>query len=647
MERSNFDTGLEIAVGAAAATTPSQAGQPAPLVRGHQRKAANPPWVANDDRRAEQWEDVEEARATRVRRTGKPSASASGTRSSSSQQHQHQRLADPRPAPRKTPSTSSARSSFGSTGPASLRTAAEAAGGGVGSCGRASNGHYFKSSAAARESPQASRHTGSGVDLGDSPAARRTVRHRHSSLLGRADTLSQLSTPSLVSIFSSLTHSSSGSNSTVTQKSYDRSHGIKKRKHSSRHHSSSKRSESQGSAKLGDRAPRRRRRSSQPPTAAHQSAEPGPSISQCQQTSCPPAVDCAFATNARKPSAVARDRVNSDSGISVRDSSPEGTGRAAGRMDGMAAALPWDPQQDDEEEEDRQRQLAINRLYQELAARDSQAALESVVGDDDHGLQKLMAQEEQLRQHMLRSPPTHHHARDEPHYAHNGDASSGGPTVFPYYYYSDSSSQPQPGQPGPYWGHHPDPPPPPAPHVPVHDPGFHHAAAQQQPYGQFPPAPPSPRGRGGGGGVGSGVGTQLQPGDGPPDLAEMTITGYEKLASSLAATPTSPSHDDGQKSGADGRTRAIRPLYRRFEYLNHRILLHLQDELAEYEEELRELDECLARHQQQAIVAGGVEAGIPMPPASRRLESRYGSEVHARRTLVLGNIYLKLGQYST
>ncbi|KAL1632111.1 hypothetical protein SLS56_004000 [Neofusicoccum ribis] len=262
-------------------------------------------------------------------------------------------------------------------------------------------------------------------------------------------------------------------------------------------------------------------------------------------------------------------------------------------------------------------------LYRELARDSPQqaaATMDSPGGDEDHYLQKLMAQEEQLRRHMLRSP-THHHARDEPHYAHNDAADSPrGPTVFPYYYYSDSSSQPQPG---PYWGH-PDPPPPPAPHVPVSDPSYHAAA---QPYGQFPP--PSPHGRIGGGG-------QLQ--SGAPDLSKMTITGYEKLAFALAEKSTRHDANAAEvERGAHSR-RSIRPLYRRFEYLNHRILLHIQDELAELEEELRELDECIA--QQQDTASGEAQ------PASRRLESRYGSDLHARRTLLLGNIYSKLGQYS-
>ncbi|OMP81558.1 hypothetical protein BK809_0002551 [Diplodia seriata] len=275
--------------------------------------------------------------------------------------------------------------------------------------------------------------------------------------------------------------------------------------------------------------------------------------------------------------------------------------------------MPWDPLDDDYDEGYRQRQLEIDTIYQELQAQDPQAR---EGGSDDRVLKKLEAQKEQRRRHILRSP-THHQARDEPRYSHNDDADSPrGPTVFPYYYYHNNS-QPQP-QPGPYWGHS-DPPPPPVPHVPVHDPGYHAA----QPYGNF--QPPSPHSRGSG---------QLQ--TDLPDLAETTTTGYEKLAFALSGTSIRHDHEE---SGADMR-HVPKPLYRRFEYLNHRVLLHWQGELSELEEELRVLDECIAQHQ----IHAGDEVGKALP-ASRRYSSQYGADLHQRRTMVLGNIYCKMGQY--
>ncbi|OCL02787.1 hypothetical protein AOQ84DRAFT_304009 [Glonium stellatum] len=114
-----------------------------------------------------------------------------------------------------------------------------------------------------------------------------------------------------------------------------------------------------------------------------------------------------------------------------------------------------------------------------------------------------------------------------------------------------------------------------------------------------------------------------------PDLSKTTVIGYELLADKLSECPR------GDIAGED----KVIPMYRKFEQLNHRILLHLQDEISELEEELRYLDECIA---QMSPVS---EEGRPLP-ASRRIESRHGGELHWRRTNLLGRIYLKLGQYN-
>lgn len=107
---------------------------------------------------------------------------------------------------------------------------------------------------------------------------------------------------------------------------------------------------------------------------------------------------------------------------------------------------------------------------------------------------------------------------------------------------------------------------------------------------------------------------------------EQKSSGYDLLASSLC-----PSRDPSEAS--------LPPLYRRFERLNHRILLQLQDEIAEMEEDLQLMDradaaERAARHGHTA-------------PASRRLDWQWrGNELHARRLALLGRIYLKVEQYS-
>ena len=115
----------------------------------------------------------------------------------------------------------------------------------------------------------------------------------------------------------------------------------------------------------------------------------------------------------------------------------------------------------------------------------------------------------------------------------------------------------------------------------------------------------------------------------PPDLSKKTEAGYELVAQRLAGSSTSDGDTDG----------VIRPAYRKFEALNHRVLLHLQDEISELEDELRLLDEWIAQ-------SASVDSEGRIPPASRRTERRCGGEVHFRRTEILGKIFMKLQQYS-
>jgi len=116
-----------------------------------------------------------------------------------------------------------------------------------------------------------------------------------------------------------------------------------------------------------------------------------------------------------------------------------------------------------------------------------------------------------------------------------------------------------------------------------------------------------------------------------PDLAKRTIVGYELLANQLKYEPPCA---DLEKS-----ENILTPSYRKFEALNHRVLLHLQDEISVLENDLRDLDECIAQLPQQH------EGASPLP-ASRRNEAHYGTELHHRRVSLLGNIFKKLEQYS-
>lgn len=99
-------------------------------------------------------------------------------------------------------------------------------------------------------------------------------------------------------------------------------------------------------------------------------------------------------------------------------------------------------------------------------------------------------------------------------------------------------------------------------------------------------------------------------------------SGYQLLASTLSSGhPAFP----------------LRPIYRRFETLGHRVLLHLQDELAELEEQLLRVDaaDTHARRVQGCIL-----------PASRRGDSIASGELQWHRTDILGKIGYKLEQYS-
>jgi hypothetical protein len=118
-----------------------------------------------------------------------------------------------------------------------------------------------------------------------------------------------------------------------------------------------------------------------------------------------------------------------------------------------------------------------------------------------------------------------------------------------------------------------------------------------------------------------------------PSLNQTTLTGYELLATELTSADT-----------------AIQPLYRKFDYINHRILLHLQDELSELEEQLRILDESIAQftatNSPPLSIPDGTHRRHSGPPASRRADAFYGNDMHHRRTALLGRIFLKTEQYS-
>ncbi|TGO81370.1 hypothetical protein BPOR_1183g00010 [Botrytis porri] len=120
-----------------------------------------------------------------------------------------------------------------------------------------------------------------------------------------------------------------------------------------------------------------------------------------------------------------------------------------------------------------------------------------------------------------------------------------------------------------------------------------------------------------------------------------TITGYELLASRLSAS----SHF-GSGSGSDTVVEdRIKPMYRKFEALNHRLLLHLQDEISELEEQLQRLDKA-DTESRRLRHTGNVNIGVDVIPASRRASEQMGGDLQWHKMDILGRIGYKLAQYN-
>ncbi|KAJ5561412.1 hypothetical protein N7461_000173 [Penicillium sp. DV-2018c] len=86
------------------------------------------------------------------------------------------------------------------------------------------------------------------------------------------------------------------------------------------------------------------------------------------------------------------------------------------------------------------------------------------------------------------------------------------------------------------------------------------------------------------------------------------------------------------------------PLYRRFETINHRVLLHLQDEIAQMEEDLHTLDEYEELHR---IGTAEQEGTKPLPASRRRdAQAQVYSSLHYRRMDLMNALIQKTEQYS-
>ncbi|KAL5941597.1 hypothetical protein ACKVV1_006317 [Pyricularia oryzae] len=140
-----------------------------------------------------------------------------------------------------------------------------------------------------------------------------------------------------------------------------------------------------------------------------------------------------------------------------------------------------------------------------------------------------------------------------------------------------------------------------------------------------------------------------------PRAEKLPLSGYELLAARVSnASQTDHGHGRSSRArrGSVGSSVSavstapltpfqnhppLKPIYRRFEALNHRLLLQLQDELSELEEQLHRLDtaDTQTRRVQNQIL-----------PASRRAGSVAGGELQWHRTDVLAKIGYKLAQYN-
>lgn len=109
----------------------------------------------------------------------------------------------------------------------------------------------------------------------------------------------------------------------------------------------------------------------------------------------------------------------------------------------------------------------------------------------------------------------------------------------------------------------------------------------------------------------------VQPGYG---AGKLPMSGYQLLAAKLVGGLGGP---------------PITPMYRRFEALNHRLLLYMQADLVDLENELGTLDS-----------KDSMDRGYGAVPASRRHERWANSALGQQRTEILGQIGYKLCQYS-
>ena len=513
--------------------------------------------------------------------------------------------------------------------------------------------------------------------------SRRPIRQKQGSLQRRVESLVSLQNPSLISVLSGVTQQSNvsggsnDSNTTITQQSYDRSQLVKHKPTKVRKRLQAKRGPPPARAEtmeahpsgvfqyLNGSLPSEQFNSRE----LHAADRPSTSYSSSSATSHEteddnlssngdegPEVESPLTSPASMRRPHHQDSHDEDddsgSGMSVREASPVSHHQPSVSddmedSDGHEERSPYAQGNEDEsseysDDDDQDNASATDELaHQQHNAR--HMALERIPPprlpstssssrNSDRHARRLRRQEQALSEHVLQAPrpqrdfhfvggpspqtlPPHPGMPLYDPYMHSGAS--------PATFYATAHQGPPPVPPPPHVGYYS---PPQAPSLP-YSPGYDNSMVvathpPMAPPNAMVPVPPPPH-------PAHPPHYQVHPTG--PDLSRTTVVGYELLANKLSEG----SKVEHRRPEED----TVVPMYRKFEQLNHRVLLHLQDEISELEEELRYLDECIA----QCSPRNG--AGLAHP-ASRRGDARYGSEAHFRRTELLGRIYLKLGQYS-
>ncbi|OAG03666.1 uncharacterized protein CC84DRAFT_1149243 [Paraphaeosphaeria sporulosa] len=497
----------------------------------------------------------------------------------------------------------------------------------------------------------------------------RSVRQRKNPMQRVEKNLANLHNPSLISVLSGLTHQSNASNesnSTITQQSYDKKVIAKRKPMKSRTQPPAKRpSSTRDSTSMASPSVFQYMDPTTEPVAFNQKQHQASHSSSASSSSTDSehddvsltAEDPVVESPPTSPASMRRPNAEDSYEDDETDSEPHPN---SGPTLQPTVSEPTDDsegQDDNAEEDDESSSDSTGKQNSRAstAARPSRRAspadrmaLERVPPPrvpstasshhSDRHIRRLKRQEQALAEHILQNPQPHRDfhftGAPSPHYP---------PTMPLYDPYSQSGASPVSFAPTAHYAPPAAPPPPPPappvsqaigyyspPHAPSapYSPGYDNqfavaarppmasSAVAQSTQAQYSPMQPHYH--------------QVRPPG--PDLSKTTMVGYELLADKLSKG----SEDSQAKSGEE----AVAPMYRKFENLNHRVLLHLQDEIAELEEELRYLDECIAQCSPRD------HAGRHHP-ASRRGDARYGGELHYRRTELLGRIYLKLGQYNS